>query len=297
VLLPVDAGVTQPTGRSRHRAVETDDMTFTTTDLTPRVGAEIRSDIPTLLSGKYAKEIRAILEGRAVVVLPKINMTDEEQLAFSRTLGALSDSDGFGEIFKVSLDPTETDRAYSLKASFFWHLDGTTDRVPIFASILNAKRIALVGGQTEICNTYAAYDDLSDEDKAAFETLVVHHSSVASQRHIDPQMSYEHHQLLRQRGADLPLVWKHRNGRRSLLVGSTAEFVHGLPPKESLDLLTRLRDWATKPQFVYHHEWSVGDIVMWDNTGSLHRALPYDPTSGRLMHRTQLAGVEPFAGG
>jgi alpha-ketoglutarate-dependent taurine dioxygenase len=271
-------------------------MTFAVTDLTPRVGTEIRSDTATLLGGKYASEIRAMLEERAVVVLPKANMTDEEQLAFSRTLGELSDSDGFGEIFKVSLDPAETERAYSLKGSFFWHLDGTADRVPIFASILNAKRLSPVGGQTEISSTYAAYEDLSDEDKAAIESLIVHHSPVASQRHLDPEMSYEHLQRLRQRGADLPLVWKHRNGRRSLVVGSTAEYVHGLPPEESLSLLTRLRDWATKPQFVYHHEWSVGDIVMWDNTGSLHRALPYNPASGRLMHRTQLAGVEAFAG-
>jgi alpha-ketoglutarate-dependent taurine dioxygenase len=271
-------------------------MTFATADLTPRVGAEIMSDKATLLGGAHGGEIRAILEERAVVVLPKINMTDEEQLAFSRTLGELSDADGFGEIFKVSLDPAETDRAYSLKASFFWHLDGTTDRVPIFASILAARRLAPAGGQTEICSTYAAYDDLSDDDKAAIENLIVHHSPVASQRCLDPEMSHEHLQRLRQRGADLPLVWKHRNGRRSLVVGSTAEYVHGLPAEESLDLLTRLRDWATKPQFVYHHEWSVGDIIMWDNTGSLHRALPYDPASGRLMHRTQLAGVEAFAG-
>jgi alpha-ketoglutarate-dependent taurine dioxygenase len=271
-------------------------MTFATSDLTPRVGTEVRSDIPTLLSGKHAKEIRAMLEERAVVVLPKVNMTDEQQLAFSRTLGELTDADGHGEIFKVSLDPRETERAYSLKASFFWHLDGTTDRVPIFASILSAKRLAPVGGQTEVCSTYAAYDDLSDADKAAFENLVVHHSPVASQRHLDPEMPYEQLQRLRQRGADLPLVWKHRNGRRSLVVGSTAEYVHGLPPEESLDLLTRLRDWATQPQFVYHHEWSVGDIIMWDNTGALHRALPYDPASGRLMHRTTLAGTETFDG-
>jgi alpha-ketoglutarate-dependent taurine dioxygenase len=64
---------------------------------------------------------------------------------------------------------------------------------------------------------------------------------------------------------------------------------------QSIDLLTRLRDWATQPQFVYRHKWTIGDLVMWDNTGTLHRAMPYPWDSGRLMHRTALAGEEAFA--
>jgi alpha-ketoglutarate-dependent taurine dioxygenase len=91
-----------------------------------------------------------------------------------------------------------------------------------------------------------------------------------------------------------PLVWKHRSGRKSLVIGGTASHVIGLEPRESRELLVRLRDWCTQPQFVYHHSWTMGDMVMWDNTGTLHRALPYDPKAGRLMHRTMLAGEEPF---
>ena len=68
----------------------------------------------------------------------------------------------------------------------------------------------------------------------------------------------------------------------------------GLEPPDSMDLLVRLRDWATQPQFVYHHDWKLGDMVMWDNTGALHRALPYDAESGRLLHRTMLQGEEPI---
>ncbi len=64
---------------------------------------------------------------------------------------------------------------------------------------------------------------------------------------------------------------------------------------KSTEILVRLRDWATQPQFVYRHQWSVGDLVMWDNTGTMHRAKPYDPKSGRLLNRTKLAGEEPFA--
>ena len=65
--------------------------------------------------------------------------------------------------------------------------------------------------------------------------------------------------------------------------------------RESTELLVRLREWATQPQFSYSHKWSVGDTVIWDNTGTMHRATPYDPNCGRLMIRTKLQGEEPFA--
>jgi alpha-ketoglutarate-dependent taurine dioxygenase len=94
---------------------------------------------------------------------------------------------------------------------------------------------------------------------------------------------------------ELPLVWKHRSGRKSLVIGATARHVVDMDFKKSAELLVQLRDWATKPQFVYRHRWSVGDLVIWDNTGTMHRATPYDPKSGRMLHRTKLEGEEAFA--
>lgn len=92
-----------------------------------------------------------------------------------------------------------------------------------------------------------------------------------------------------------PLVWTHRDGRKSMLLGATADEVVGWPPARSREMLDRLLDWSTQPQFSIRHQWRVGDLVMWDNTGMLHRALPFEPTSVRLMHRTTLAGEEPVA--
>jgi len=94
---------------------------------------------------------------------------------------------------------------------------------------------------------------------------------------------------------ELPLVWKHRSGRRSLLIGSTASHVVGLDRRASAVLLCRVREWATQSQFVYRHHWKVGDLVIWDNTGTMHRALEYALDSGRMMHRTKLQGEESFA--
>ena len=92
-----------------------------------------------------------------------------------------------------------------------------------------------------------------------------------------------------------PLVWTRRNGRQSLLLGATAAEIVGWPASKGRALLDRLLDWATQPQFTLRHKWREGDLVMWDNTGVLHRALPFEPTSVRLMHRTTLVGEEPVA--
>ncbi len=149
---------------------------------------------------------------------------------------------------------------------------------------------------TEFANTYAAYDALPDADKEAIDDLRVVHANWALLRSLDGEPSYERFSAARKVPSKTqPLVWKHRSGRRSLVIGATAAYVDGLDPTESMDVLVKLRDWATRPEFVYRHHWAPGDVVMWDNTATLHRAEPYDPTSGRLLHRTMLQGEEPIA--
>jgi len=91
------------------------------------------------------------------------------------------------------------------------------------------------------------------------------------------------------------LVWTHKSGRKSLVIGCHASHVVGMDRAESDALLEELLAWTTQPRFVYRHEWTVGDLVVWDNTGVLHRAEPYPVDSGRMMHRTTLGGEEAFA--
>jgi alpha-ketoglutarate-dependent taurine dioxygenase len=91
------------------------------------------------------------------------------------------------------------------------------------------------------------------------------------------------------------LVWTHEDGRKSLVIGCHAKSVVGLPPAEGDALLAELMDWVTQPRFTWRHEWTVGDLLIWDNTGVLHRAIPYPIGSGRMMHRTTLLGEEAFA--
>ena len=270
-------------------------MTFDAIDLTPRIGSEIRADRDTLLSGARAQEIRRLLEERGVVAFREINFSDAEQIAFTKTLGQIVD-EGEDNIYKVTMDTAENAQAEYLKGAFFWHMDGATSDVPIFASLLSGRRLSPTGGETEFANTYAAYDDLPEAEKKAFENLNVVHMLEASQRYVNPEPSYRELRAWQSVPANtIPLVWKHRSGRKSLVLGCTASHVEGMDLREGWALLTRLRDWATQPQFVYRHEWKVGDLVVWDNTGTMHRALSYPLDSGRLMHRTKLQGEESFA--
>jgi alpha-ketoglutarate-dependent taurine dioxygenase len=281
-----------------------EEATLATKDLQPLIGTEIAATAEMLIAGTHAKEIRALLEERSVLVFPEVRLDDAQQIAFTQTLGTQAyenngtlDENGEKQaIYKVSLDPKVNPIGDYFRTSFFWHLDGSMHEVPILASILNAKYFPPEGGQTDFCSTYAAYDALSDADKALLDGLQVVHANWALQRYVSPEPSYDAFRAARNvPSRTQPLVWTHRSGRKSLVIGATAAYVVGMDPPDSADLLVRLRDWATQPRFVYRHDWKVGDIVMWDNTGTLHRALPYDADSGRLLHRTMLQGEEPIS--
>lgn len=272
-------------------------MSLQSKDIKPKIGTEIHADKQQLLSGAYADDIRELLEQRGVLVFPEINFTDDEQIAFTKTLGKFApEFDGGEKVHKISLDKSQTASADYLKGSMYWHLDGTMNKVPILASILTAKVLSPTGGQTEFCNTYAAYEDLPAERQAECDKLRVMHSAWASMFYYNPEPSDEYMEAMMAIGdAELPMVWTHKSGRKSLVLGCTAYDVVGKDPKQSTRLLNSLRNWATQPEFVYRHEWRIGDTVIWDNTGTMHRALPYDPACGRLMHRTKLEGEEPIA--
>lgn len=268
---------------------------FVRTELTPRIGTSIETDTETLLSGAMAKEIRRTLEERGVIAFPEINLTDAQQVAFTKSLGQIVE-EGEGNIYKITMDSAENAQSEYLKGAFYWHIDGTNSETPVLASIMSARRLSPTGGDTLFSNTYAAYDDLPESEKKDLENIKVVHALEASQRYFTPEPSWAQFQdWLRHPPRTLPLVWTHRSGRKSLVLGATASHVEGMGLREGLALLTRLRDYATQPRFVYRHTWKLGDMVIWDNTGTMHRATPYPLDSGRLMHRTKIHGEESFS--
>jgi alpha-ketoglutarate-dependent taurine dioxygenase len=275
----------------------TSTTTLGTRDIKARIGTEVLADKATLLSGEHAATLRDLLEQRGVLVFPRIGFTDDEQVAFTETLGAFAAERTGEKLYNVSLDTNVNSGADYLKGSLYWHIDGTMNDVPIRASLLSSRVLpADGGGDTEFCNTYAAYDDLSDEDKAGLADLRVMHSAWNTLFYFEPEPTLKHLRgMMRIGDKELPLVWNHQSGRKSLVLGCTARHVVDLDYRDSIQLLVRLREWATQPDFVYRHQWSIGDLVIWDNTGTMHRAMPYNPDSGRLLTRTKLEGEEPFA--
>lgn len=271
--------------------------TLTIEKLADTVGAAvIGADADALVDGDgTAAWCLDALEAHGVLVFKGVHLDDETQVAFSKRLGSVETFPGSDppEIFRVTLDPAKNPVASYLRGTFDWHIDGCTDDIPIMATILNAVAVATTGGETEFASSYEAYERLDDDEKARAEAVRVVHTIEASQRLVNPNPSEQELAMYRSRPSKThPLVWKHRSGRKSLVLGATTDHVVGMEPDESRAYLDELLERSTAPEHVYRHEWEVGDLVIWDNRGVLHRALPYDPSSPRDMHRTTLSGDE-----
>jgi alpha-ketoglutarate-dependent taurine dioxygenase len=277
---------------------------LTINKLTDSVGAEVVGVDPDRLASddSLGAAVLDALERNGVLVFPDLHLDPEAQVAFCRRLGEVDhSSDGHhpvAGIYPITLDKSKNASAAYLRATFDWHIDGCTptgDECPQKATVLSAVQVAERGGETEFANSYAAYEAFSDEEKERFGALRVVHSLEASQSRVNPDPSPE--QLARWRSRpthEHPLVWTHRSGRKSLVLGASAHYVVGMDREEGQALLAELLDRATQPHLVYSHRWSVGDTVIWDNNGVLHRAAPYDPDSPREMLRTTVLGDEPI---
>jgi len=267
-------------------------------DIKPKIGSRILNSKEELLSGELTEEINALLEQRGVLVFPGANFTDADQVKFTNLLGGnlkeLSTNEG--ELFKVSLDrKINNDVAEYLLGSLYWHIDGTMNPLPVRASMLTAKVLSPEGGDTCFANTATAYEDLPEDQKRAIADLRVIHSLWISAFYHTPEPTVEQMDNWMARGeAELPLVCTHKSGRKSLILGNTAHYIKGMEPRASVHLLHSLRAFATSEPYMYTHKWTIGDTVLWDNRTSLHKATPYDPDSGRMMHRTILPGVEAW---
>ena len=270
-------------------------MTFTTADLTPRIGTEVKTDLATLLGGSIASELRALLAARGVLLFRGLTISDADQVRFGRTLGTVREEHGL-EVTTISAEPEKSPIfADYTKGTYFFHIDGTYTDTPGLASILHARVVAPEGGQTQFANTYAMYEDLPEEDQRLLDGLEVVHSGETIQRLAFPDPTEEQLDAWGERTVPPrthPLVWQHQSGRRSLLLAYSAKYIVGMEPAESKALLDRLLAWAEQPVYIYSHDWRVGDLLIWDNTGTMHRVVPFDLACGRELHRVTLLGEE-----
>ena len=205
----------------------------------------------------------------------------------NEALGDISNLDESGEIMKSD----NRRRMYGL-GNRLWHTDASFQDPPGRYSMLSAKVVPPVDADTEFADMRAAYDALPDGEKARLEGLRVHHSIAYSRQTLGFEFSENEQEALK--GAVHPLVRTiPRSGRRSLYLASHASRVIDWPVPEGRLLLRELIEHATQPRFVYRHQWRVGDLVIWDNRATMHRARPFDDTRyKREMRRVTTLDID-----
>jgi alpha-ketoglutarate-dependent 2,4-dichlorophenoxyacetate dioxygenase len=271
------------------------------------IGAEVRGvDLSRPVSPEVFLQIEAAFNRHSVLVFPGQQIDDQQQIAFSelfgpleplanftgvkkrRLQGAISDLSNLDEDGNVWAENSE--RRMFNKGNLVWHTDSSFKKVPALCSMLSARKIPPVDGETEFADLRAAYDALPQDQQSRLRGLVVEHSIFRSRSvigystfHPDlPSQLPPVHQLLVRRHPG--------SGRNSLYLASHASHVLGWPKDEGRKLVEELIEFATQPQFVYQHRWTVGDLVLWDNRCTMHRGRPYDDLKYvRDMHRTTVS--------
>jgi alpha-ketoglutarate-dependent 2,4-dichlorophenoxyacetate dioxygenase len=268
-------------------------------------------DITKPLSRDEVAAIEAGMDRYAVLVFHDQKVTDEQQMAFSLNFGVFEQGHGgnitkpedrrlqinMGDVSNLGKDgrPLPLDsrqRAFNL-GNMLWHSDSSYRAIPAKYSILSARVVNPVGGNTEFADMRAAYDALDADTKALIEDLVCEHSLMYSRGSLG-MVEYSDEERAMFRPVRQRLVRTHPvSGRRSLYLSAHAGAIIGMPIAEARVLLKDLTEHATQPAFVYAHKWRAWDVVMWDNRQMMHRARRYDETQPRDMRRTTIAGDTP----
>ena len=275
------------------------------------VGEVSDIDITRPLSPAEVEAIDAGMNEHAVLVFHDQKLTDEQQMAFTVNFGALEDARG-GNITKdedrrlrvgmndVSnldkhgrpMDRDSRQRWFNL-GNMLWHSDSSFRAIPAKFSLLSARVVNPVGGNTEYADMRAAYDALDAATKVLIDDLICEHSLMYSRGSLG-LLDYSEEERAMFKPVRQRLVRTHpATGRKSLYLSSHAGAIVGMPMAEARILLRDLTEHATQPQFVYVHRWQPWDFVMWDNRRTMHRVRRYDDNQPRDMRRTTLAGEAP----
>ncbi len=264
------------------------------------IGIEVTGmTVTELLTAEATADCRRMLDDHGVVVYRDLHIADDDLIRFGQGLGTLvvqpTGEHERPEIQVITFDPQFANPKMIpyRQGNFIWHFDGATDPYPQRATFLSAQVVDDGGGgNTEFASGYAAYEAMPEEMKAEIADLQVEHSFFAAQSRISPNASDDEKAVWRERPAQVHrLVFTRPDGRRSVLLGATASHVIGWSHDASEALFERLLAWCTQPQFTLSHHWRVGDLVVWDNVGLLHRAASFESTSPRRLHRITLRGA------
>ena len=274
----------------------------TITPLQPLFAARVSGlDLANDIDDATFATVRDAFDRYSVLVFPGQTITDEQQVRFSERFGPLeatrAGANGAGSklIVLTNIAPdgsigAPTDKqVLNNRANQVWHTDSSFKPVPARASLLSAREIPSLGGDTQYASMRLAYAALPDEDKRLVEGLVAVHDFGWSRSRIDAALMTE-----AERAANPPVrqavVVDSPNGK-ALYLGAHARCIEGMDEAEGRALIDRLMAFGTQERFVYSHRWAPHDLVMWDNRAVLHRATPFASSNERRhMVRTTVAG-------
>ena len=263
-------------------------------------------DLTKSINDETFAQLRNALTEFSILVFPRQNINDAEQIAFSQRFGPLETTKigtrGSGSPLVILSNIGEDNRIVPFadrlnmvnRANMQWHADSSFKRIPAQTSILSAREVPVTGGNTEFISMRAVYAELPEDLRQAAEDRVAIHDFAHSREKVDPDLMTDSER------ATLPPVRQamvldqdHKLGR-SLYIGSHVSHVEGMTKSESRKLIDRLLSFATKEHFIYCHTWSLHDLVIWDNRSVIHRAQPFvNHEERRRMVRTTVAGVTP----
>ena len=286
-------------------------MSITVTPTHPEFVAEIGGvDVAQPLEPTDRQTIEDAINRYAVVVFRGQTLDDEKQVAFAGNFGPIESSalklrhrdikhriessqvadisnlDGDGNVMK----PDARRRLDGL-ANRLWHTDASFRAVPGALSMLYAHVIPEQGGDTEFADMRAAYDALPEAKKKELEGLVAEHSIWRSREQLGVV------QYTAEERASLPpvpqrVVRTHPGShRKTLYLAAHASHILGLPVADGRLIILDLIEHATQPRFVHAHRWAKGDLVIWDNRCTMHRARPFDTTKVRDLRRVTTRDV------
>src|SRR5499426_2070220 len=289
-------------------------MSFSMHQVGPCFAAEVDGiDLTQPLPPPDLAAIHAGMDRYAVLIFHAQRFTDEQQLAFTQSLGKIELAIGtslrrpeeyrlpptFADVSNLDKDNKpfareDRRRLFSI-GNRLWHSDSSFKVVPAKYSLLHARSVTSKGGNTEFADMRAAYDALEEETKAECEGLICEHSQMYS-RQLLGFTDFTEEERARMAPVRQRLVRRHpATGRKSLYLSSHAGNIIGWPVPEARAFLRDLTEAATQREFVYVHKWRVGDLVMWDNRQTMHRARPFPAHEPRDMRRTTLRGDGPTA--
>ncbi len=268
-------------------------------------GAEVIGvDISRDLDDNTIAEIEAAWYRYTILLFRGVEMTPAQHVAFTRRLGPLHIMEplefnlpGYPEVLVVS-NVEKDDKPIGMKrAGWGWHSDGEDKVLPNAGSFLYAIKLPPYDGDTLYADTYAAFAMLPGDVRRK----IMGHRACFSRARFH-QVYYPHlPPLTEEQKKARPDVWqpiarRHpKSGWTSLYIGRWAYKVDGMPDTEAEELIEYLKEFATRPEFVYRHKWRVGDAMLWDNRCAQHCATPFDDAKyKRHMQRTTLEGDVPI---